>query len=48
MSREPTPPLSGDMSTGPIAESWCYTQVHAIKNAFLYVTYKLYSILRIL
>lgn len=35
MSREPTPPLSGDMSTGPIAESWCYTQVSFIKNVSL-------------
>lgn len=27
MSRVPSPPPPGDMSTGPVAESWCYTQV---------------------
>uniref|UniRef100_A0A087XT90 Speckle type BTB/POZ protein like a n=1 Tax=Poecilia formosa TaxID=48698 RepID=A0A087XT90_POEFO len=27
MSRVPTPPPPGEMSSGPVAESWCYTQV---------------------
>lgn len=36
MSREPTPPLSGDMSTGPIAESWCYTQVKVVKFSYMW------------
>uniref|UniRef100_A0A8C3FIT6 Speckle type BTB/POZ protein like n=1 Tax=Chrysemys picta bellii TaxID=8478 RepID=A0A8C3FIT6_CHRPI len=26
MSRVPTPPPPGEMSSGPVAESWCYTQ----------------------
>lgn len=29
MSRVPTPPPNGEMSSGPVAESWCYTQVSA-------------------
>lgn len=29
MSRVPTPPPPGEMSSGPVAESWCYTQVWA-------------------
>ncbi|XP_036092306.1 speckle-type POZ protein-like isoform X3 [Rousettus aegyptiacus] len=36
MSREPTPPLLGDMSTGPIAESWCYTQVKVVKFSYMW------------
>uniref|UniRef100_A0A8I5YNY9 Speckle type BTB/POZ protein like n=1 Tax=Pongo abelii TaxID=9601 RepID=A0A8I5YNY9_PONAB len=36
MSREPTPPLPGDMSTGPIAESWCYTQVKVVKFSYMW------------
>ncbi|KAK2108993.1 hypothetical protein P7K49_014158 [Saguinus oedipus] len=36
MSREPTPPLHGDMSTGPIAESWCYTQVKVVKFSYMW------------
>uniref|UniRef100_A0A452FFN5 Speckle type BTB/POZ protein like n=1 Tax=Capra hircus TaxID=9925 RepID=A0A452FFN5_CAPHI len=36
MSREPTPPLSGDMSIGPIAESWCYTQVKVVKFSYMW------------
>lgn len=27
MSRVPTPPPPGEMTSGPVAESWCYTQV---------------------
>lgn len=27
MSGVPTPPPPGEMSSGPVAESWCYTQV---------------------
>lgn len=27
MSRVPSPPPPADMSSGPVAESWCYTQV---------------------
>lgn len=30
MSRVATPPPPGEMSSGPIAESWCYTQVSYI------------------
>lgn len=29
MSRVPTPPPNGEMASGPVAESWCYTQVSA-------------------
>ncbi|XP_023608205.1 speckle-type POZ protein-like isoform X2 [Myotis lucifugus] len=36
MSREPTPPLPGDMSTAPIAESWCYTQVKVVKFSYMW------------
>ncbi|EPY76307.1 speckle-type POZ protein isoform X2 [Camelus ferus] len=36
MSREPSPPLSGDMSAGPIAESWCYTQVKVVKFSYMW------------
>uniref|UniRef100_A0A0D9RUQ8 Speckle type BTB/POZ protein like n=1 Tax=Chlorocebus sabaeus TaxID=60711 RepID=A0A0D9RUQ8_CHLSB len=36
MSREPTPPLPGDMSTGPVAESWCYTQVKVVKFSYMW------------
>ncbi|XP_023383254.1 speckle-type POZ protein-like isoform X3 [Pteropus vampyrus] len=36
MSREPTPPLPGDMSAGPIAESWCYTQVKVVKFSYMW------------
>ncbi|XP_040827455.1 speckle-type POZ protein-like isoform X3 [Ochotona curzoniae] len=36
MSREPTPPLPGEMSTGPIAESWCYTQVKVVKFSYMW------------
>uniref|UniRef100_A0A8I3NAB1 Speckle type BTB/POZ protein like n=2 Tax=Canis lupus familiaris TaxID=9615 RepID=A0A8I3NAB1_CANLF len=36
MSREPSPPLPGDMSTGPIAESWCYTQVKVVKFSYMW------------
>lgn len=27
MARVPSPPPSAEMSSGPVAESWCYTQV---------------------
>ncbi|PNI58560.1 SPOP isoform 15 [Pan troglodytes] len=26
MSRVPSPPPPAEMSSGPVAESWCYTQ----------------------
>lgn len=29
MSRVPSPPPPAEMSSGPVAESWCYTQVGA-------------------
>ncbi|XP_076425454.1 speckle-type POZ protein-like isoform X2 [Peromyscus maniculatus bairdii] len=36
MSREPTPPLLGDMSPSPVAESWCYTQVKVVKFSYMW------------
>ncbi|XP_031661770.1 speckle-type POZ protein-like A isoform X1 [Oncorhynchus kisutch] len=36
MSRVPTPPPPGDMSTGPVAESWCYTQVKVVKFSYMW------------
>ncbi|KAL6068582.1 hypothetical protein STEG23_000396, partial [Scotinomys teguina] len=36
MSREPTPPLPGDMSPSPVAESWCYTQVKVVKFSYMW------------
>lgn len=35
MSRVPTPPPPGEMSSGPVAESWCYTEVGAINTSLL-------------
>ncbi|XP_053117485.1 speckle-type POZ protein-like isoform X4 [Hemicordylus capensis] len=36
MSRVPTPPPPGEMSSGPIAESWCYTQVKVVKFSYMW------------
>ncbi|XP_045072366.1 speckle-type POZ protein-like A, partial [Coregonus clupeaformis] len=36
MSRVPSPPPPGDMSTGPVAESWCYTQVKVVKFSYMW------------
>uniref|UniRef100_A0A8C6QDG2 Speckle-type BTB/POZ protein-like n=1 Tax=Nannospalax galili TaxID=1026970 RepID=A0A8C6QDG2_NANGA len=36
MSQEPTPPLPRDMSTSPVAESWCYTQVKVVKFSYMW------------
>lgn len=36
MSRVPTPPPPGEMSSGPVAESWCYTQVKLHEFQWLY------------
>lgn len=30
MSRVPSPPPPAEMSSGPVAESWCYTQVKSL------------------
>lgn len=37
MSQEPIPPLPGDMSTGPIVENWCNTQVKVVKLTFMWI-----------
>lgn len=34
MSRVPSPPPPAEMSSSPVAESWCYTQV---SNAWLFI-----------
>ncbi|ETE67428.1 Speckle-type POZ protein-like protein, partial [Ophiophagus hannah] len=36
MSRVPTPSPSGEMSSGPVAESWCYTQVKVVKFSYMW------------
>ncbi|NXC16959.1 SPOPL protein, partial [Corythaeola cristata] len=36
MSRIPTPPPPGEMSSGPVAESWCYTQVKVVKFSYMW------------
>ncbi|NWS43041.1 SPOPL protein, partial [Probosciger aterrimus] len=36
MSRVPTPPPPGEMSSGPVAESWCYTQVKVVKFSYMW------------
>uniref|UniRef100_A0A8C9LCE3 BTB domain-containing protein n=1 Tax=Pavo cristatus TaxID=9049 RepID=A0A8C9LCE3_PAVCR len=36
MSRVPTPPPPGEMSSGPVAESWCYTQVICMNSSDLH------------
>ncbi|GLD49005.1 speckle-type POZ protein-like protein [Lates japonicus] len=30
MSRVPRPPSPAEMSSGPVAESWCYTQIKVV------------------
>ncbi|KTG44992.1 hypothetical protein cypCar_00001697 [Cyprinus carpio] len=36
MSGVPTPPPPGEMSSGPVAESWCYTQVKVVKFSYMW------------
>ncbi|XP_052004356.1 speckle-type POZ protein-like A isoform X2 [Xyrauchen texanus] len=36
MSGVPTPPPPGEMSGGPVAESWCYTQVKVVKFSYMW------------
>ncbi|NWX81569.1 SPOPL protein, partial [Nothoprocta ornata] len=36
MSRVSTPPPPGEMSSGPVAESWCYTQVKVVKFSYMW------------
>ncbi|NWH87827.1 SPOPL protein, partial [Aegithalos caudatus] len=36
MSRVTTPPPPGEMSSGPVAESWCYTQVKVVKFSYMW------------
>ncbi|NXL73923.1 SPOPL protein, partial [Leptocoma aspasia] len=36
MSRVPTPPPPAEMSSGPVAESWCYTQVKVVKFSYMW------------
>ncbi|KAI5626598.1 speckle-type POZ protein-like A [Silurus asotus] len=36
MSRVPTPPPPGEMTSGPVAESWCYTQVKVVKFSYMW------------
>uniref|UniRef100_A0A3B3TA33 Speckle type BTB/POZ protein like n=1 Tax=Paramormyrops kingsleyae TaxID=1676925 RepID=A0A3B3TA33_9TELE len=36
MSRVSTPPPPGEMSCGPVAESWCYTQVKVVKFSYMW------------
>ncbi|XP_029702160.1 speckle-type POZ protein-like A isoform X2 [Takifugu rubripes] len=36
MSRVPTPPPNGEMASGPVAESWCYTQVKVVKFSYMW------------
>ncbi|XP_053482112.1 speckle-type POZ protein-like A [Ictalurus furcatus] len=32
----PPPPSQGEMSSGPVAESWCYTQVKVVKFSYMW------------
>ncbi|KAL4636259.1 speckle-type POZ protein-like A isoform X1, partial [Arapaima gigas] len=36
MSRVSSPPPPGEMSSGPVAESWCYTQVKVVKFSYMW------------
>uniref|UniRef100_A0A8C5M987 Speckle type BTB/POZ protein like n=1 Tax=Leptobrachium leishanense TaxID=445787 RepID=A0A8C5M987_9ANUR len=36
MSSVPTPPPAPEMSSGPAAESWCYTQVKVVKFSYMW------------
>ncbi|XP_062343056.1 speckle-type POZ protein [Osmerus eperlanus] len=36
MSRVPSPPPPADMSSGPVAESWCYTQIKVVKFSYMW------------
>ncbi|KAG9271741.1 speckle-type POZ protein-like A [Astyanax mexicanus] len=36
MSGVPTPPPPGEMGSGPVAESWCYTQVKVVKFSYMW------------
>ncbi|KAL4608997.1 speckle-type POZ protein-like A [Arapaima gigas] len=36
MARVPTPPPPGETASGPVAESWCYTQVKVVKFSYMW------------
>uniref|UniRef100_A0AAQ4RHA7 Speckle type BTB/POZ protein n=1 Tax=Gasterosteus aculeatus aculeatus TaxID=481459 RepID=A0AAQ4RHA7_GASAC len=36
MSRVPSPPPPAEMSGGPVAESWCYTQIKVVKFSYMW------------
>ncbi|KAI2583861.1 SPOP isoform 11, partial [Pan troglodytes] len=36
MSRVPSPPPPAEMSSGPVAESWCYTQIKVVKFSYMW------------
>ncbi|MBN3287127.1 SPOP protein, partial [Polyodon spathula] len=36
MSRVSSPPPPADMSSGPVAESWCYTQIKVVKFSYMW------------
>ncbi|GLD73345.1 speckle-type POZ protein isoform X1 [Lates japonicus] len=36
MSRVPSPPSPAEMSSGPVAESWCYTQIKVVKFSYMW------------
>eukprot|EP00064_Thunnus_orientalis_P019918 superscaffoldBa00005210_g20049 len=36
MSRVPSPHAPAEMSSGPVAESWCYTQIKVVKFSYMW------------
>uniref|UniRef100_A0A8C2KH68 Speckle type BTB/POZ protein n=1 Tax=Cyprinus carpio TaxID=7962 RepID=A0A8C2KH68_CYPCA len=36
MSRVPSPPPPAEMTSGPVAESWCYTQIKVVKFSYMW------------
>ncbi|KAM6904596.1 speckle-type POZ protein isoform 2-T2 [Xenentodon cancila] len=36
MSRAPSPPPPAEMSSSPVAESWCYTQIKVVKFSYMW------------
>ncbi|XP_038561599.1 speckle-type POZ protein isoform X4 [Micropterus salmoides] len=36
MSRIPSPPPPEEMASGPVAESWCYTQIKVVKFSYMW------------
>ncbi|KAL3986721.1 KRAB domain-containing zinc finger protein [Sarotherodon galilaeus] len=36
MSRVPSPPPPAEMSSSPVAESWCYTQIKVVKFSYMW------------